>query len=189
MRVVPNMTVVDPADATELAAAIDAAADCAGPVYLRAQRGLVPEIFEPDGFEFELGRARVIRQGARLGLVSSGLGTVWALEAIDLLQDQGIDASLLHVSTLKPLDSEGVAAFASRHPSLVTIENHSVIGGLASAVAEVIASRGLGVRLRAIGLPDSWGESGSRDYLRQKLGLDGAGIASVAASELAKAAH
>jgi transketolase len=179
MRGIPGMTVVDPVDAVELAGAITALVARPGPAYLRGLRGAVPRLL-PDGYEFVVGRTHLLRDGAEVGLIGTGLGTQWALEAADLLTDSGVAASVLHVPTLKPLDAEAVADFCARFPSVTTVENHSTIGGLASAVAEVLAARGTGTRLRPLGVPDVWAPAGPQDYLRQQLGLDAKGIASTA---------
>jgi transketolase len=177
MRALPGMTVIDPADATEVAAAVPAAADHDGPVYVRGLRGAVAQLFEPEGFELRIGQARVLRGGGDAGIVATGLGTQWALEAAALLDDRGVDASLLHVPTLKPADGEAIAAFGAGFDIVTTVENHSTIGGLASVVAESLAARGVGTRVRALGIPDRWAPAGSLDYIRSLLGLDAAAIA------------
>jgi len=177
MRALPGMTVLDPADSTELAAAVAAAAEHDGPVYMRGLRGAVAQLFEPDGFEFEIGRARIVREGGDAGIVATGLGTQWALEAASLLADRGIEASVLHVPTLKPADSDAIAEFCGRFDRLTTVENHSVVGGLASVVADTVAARGVGTRVVALGVPDRWAPAGTLDYIRSQLRLDAAGIA------------
>ncbi len=176
MRAVPGMTVIDPLDATELAAAVHAAVAAGGPVYLRAERGEVPEILPP-GTGFEIGRTLLLRDGADAGLIGTGLGTRWALEAAEILAVHGVEAAVLHVPTLKPLDTGSVAGFASRFSAVMTLENHSVIGALGSAVCEVVAEAGLGCRVIRRGVPDIWAPAGPLDYLRRKLGLDADSIA------------
>jgi transketolase len=176
MRAVPGMTVIDPLDATELTAALHAAVDAGGPVYLRAERGDVPEILPP-GTEFVIGRSRLVRDGGDVGLLGTGHGTRWALEAAEILAADGIEAAVLHVPTLKPLDTDAIAAFAARFTSVTTIENHSVIGGLGSAVCEVVAEAGIGCRVRRLGVPDTWAPAGPLDYLRSKLRLDAESLA------------
>jgi transketolase len=177
MRALPGMTVLDPADSTELAAAVAAAAEHDGPVYMRGLRGAVAQLFEPVGFEFEIGRARIVREGGDAGIVATGLGTQWALETASLLAGRGIEASVLHVPTLKPADSDPIAEFCGRFDRLTTVENHSVVGGLASVVADTIAARGVGTRVVALGVPDRWAPAGTVDYIRSRLRLDAAGIA------------
>jgi transketolase len=177
MRTIPGMTVVDPLDATELAAALPAAVALGGPVYMRGQRGQVPRYFPPGAHDFRIGETYLLREGNDVGLIGTGLGTRWALEAADILTGRGVSAAVLHVPTLKPLDGAAVSDFARRFPAIATVENHSVVGGLGSAVAETLAEAGTGTRLRRLGVPDVWAPAGSLDYIRTELGLDGAAIA------------
>jgi transketolase len=178
MRALPGMTVIDPADATELAAAVRAAVAHDGPVYIRGQRGSVVQLFEPTGFEFAIGAPRVIREGEEAGLAATGLGTQWALEAAEVLAQRGIEAAVLHAPTLKPLDGDAIAAYCSRFAVVTTVENHSTVGGLADAMASVVADRGLGTRIVRLGVPDRWADAGSLAYIRAQLGLDADAIAS-----------
>jgi transketolase len=177
MRALAGMCVIDPADATELEAALWAAAEHPGTIYLRGLRGSVTELFEPEGFEFRIGEARVLLDGGDVALIGTGLGTQWALEAAQGLRREGVSASLLHVPTLKPLDDDAIAAFCAPFRTVTTVENHSTIGGLASAVSEVLARRGGGTKVRALGVPDRWAEAGSLDHIRTGLGLDAESIA------------
>jgi transketolase len=163
MRALPGMAVVDPADATELAAVVGAAAAWDGPVYVRGLRGAVEQIFDPDGFELEIGRARIVREGGDAALVSTGLGTQWALEAAALLAERGVEPTVLHVPTLKPADGDAIAEVAARFDRVTTVENHSTIGGLGSVVAETLAARGVGTRVVALGVPDRWAPAGTLD--------------------------
>ena len=176
MRAIPGMTVIDPLDATELGAALRAAVELDGPVYLRGLRGEVDAVLRPP-YELSLAESRLLRDGSDVGLVGTGLGTRWALEAAALLEGRGVSAAVLHVPVLKPFDAEGVAAFAARFAAVMSVENHSVIGGLGSAVAEALAERGSPSRLLRAGVPDRWGEAGPLDYLRLRLGLDGESLA------------
>jgi transketolase len=176
MRAVPGMTVIDPMDATELSAALRAAVEVPGPVYLRGLRGQVPAVLEAP-IEFTVGATRLVRGGGDLGFIGTGLGTCWALEAAEILGAAGIQAAVLHAPTLKPFDAEAVAAFARRSRVVVTVENHSIIGGLGSAVCEAIAEAGVPCRVARCGVPDTWGEAGPLDYLRSRLNLDGASLA------------
>jgi transketolase len=180
MRSLPGMTVVDPADATEVAAALRAAVAHEGPVYIRGQRGSVVQLFDPEGFELSIGEPRVIRDGADVGLVATGLGTHWALEATDVLAQRGVAAAILHAPTLKPLDGDAVAAFCSRFAAVTTVENHATVGGLADAIAAVVTDLGLDTRIVRLGVPDRWAEGGSLEYVRAQLGLDAGSIATVA---------
>ncbi len=182
MRAIPGMTVIDPMDATELASALRAAVDVPGPVYLRGLRGQVPEIIDP-ALEFVVGATRLLRDGPDVGFIGTGIGTSWALEAADMLAAAGVSAAVLHVPTLKPFDSQAVGHYASRVRAVVTVENHSVIGALGSAVCEAVAELGTPCQVRRLGVPDRWADAGPLDYLRARMGLDAAGLAT-AASEL-----
>jgi transketolase len=174
MRALPGMTVVDPADATETAAALEFAVAQPGPVYVRGLRGSVARLFDPNGFEL---RVRDVRSGDDVGLVSTGLGTQWALEAADLI---GPGAAVLHCPVLKPIDAAAVAQFCARFATVTTVENHSVVGGLGDAVADVVTREAIGTRVERLGVPDSWAPAGSLDYIRAALGLDAEGIARAA---------
>jgi transketolase len=171
MRALAGMTVIDPADATELAAALDLAVAASGSVYIRGLRGTVPRLFAADNFDL---RAREVAAGGEIAFVSTGLGTQWVLEAAELLEGR---ASILHVPVLKPFPAKAVASFASHFEAVATVENHSVIGGLGSAVAEALSEHGVGTRLRRLGVPDRWAPAGSVDHIRRELGLDACGIA------------
>jgi transketolase len=175
MRALPGMTVIDPADATELAAAVEFAAAQTGPVYVRGLRGNVRRLFAMDGFELT---AREVLSGGELGLISTGLGCEWALEAAELLGDR---VSLLHVPVLKPFPVDAVREFCARFETVSTIENHSTVGGLGSAVCELVAERGLSVTVRRLGVPDRWAPAGSLDHVRRELMLDAASIARMVA--------
>ncbi len=182
MRAIPGMTVIDPMDATELASALRAAVDVPGPVYLRGLRGQVPEIIDP-ALEFVVGATRLLRDGPDVGFIGTGIGTTWALEAADMLATAGVSAAVLHVPTLKPFDSQAVGRYTARFRAVVTVENHSVIGALGSAVCEAVAELGTPCQVRRLGVPDRWADAGPLDYLRARMGLDAAGLAT-AASEL-----
>jgi transketolase len=173
MRALAAMTVIDPADAGELAAALDFAVGLEGPVYIRGLRGRVASLFESR--DPALG-VREVRAGDETGLIGTGLGTQWALEAAGRVPGR---AAVLHVPVLKPLDSDAVVAWCGRFDEVTTVENHSTIGGLGSAVAEALSEAGSSTRLRRLGIPDRWAPAGSLDYIRAELGLDAAGIARV----------
>jgi transketolase len=179
MRAVPGMTVIDPMDATEVGAALRAAVDVRGPVYMRGLRGQVAEVLVPP-YDLPLGGSRLLRNGGDVAFIGTGLGTQWSLEATEVLAGRGVHASVLHVPTLKPFDSEGVAAFAAGFRDVLTVENHSVVGGLGSAVAETLARSGLGSRLHPVGIPDRSAEAGPLEYLRERLELDAEAIAATA---------
>lgn len=172
MRAMPNMTVVETGDATEMESILDPVVSVPGPVYVRMLRGEVPRLFDR-GEPFALGRARLLSKGEDLTLLSSGVCTEEAMRATALLKARGLGVRHLHVSTHKPFDDPALLeALASPRYGVITMENHTVIGGLGSAVAEAMAERGLGKRLRRIGIADSFAHGGSRPYLMRKYGLD-----------------
>jgi transketolase len=157
MRAVPNMTVVDVADATQIRAALPFIKDVPGPVYLRLKRGEVPVIFE-EGHEFSLTRAQTLVEGSDLALIASGMMLSSVISAAGTLAASGASVSVVNVAVIKPLDTETIARTVSKAEAVITAENHSVIGGLGSAVAETIAEAGLGRPLRRIGVRDTFAE-------------------------------
>jgi len=169
MRAVPNMTVIVPADGIETALAVRAAADFNGPVYVRLGRGKVPTIFD-DSYRFSIGKGVQLRAGNDLTLIGTGLMTAQALLAADILQQEGISARVLHIATIKPLDEELILAAARETGAILTAEEHSVIGGLGGAVAELLAER-CPVRLKRVGIQDRFGLSGKGDELLKYFGL------------------
>jgi transketolase len=171
MRSVPGLTVIDPCDATETAQATAAIAVHDGPVYMRLLRGVVPVVLDPAEYRFELGRAQLLRDGADVAIISSGIMTPRALDAARQLEADGVHAAVLHVSTLKPFDRATVAALLAKVPRVITAENHVVVGGLASAVADLAVDERLPIRLKRVGLPDSFCASGSLPYLAERYGM------------------
>lgn len=177
MRAMPGMTVLDPCDAVELYQATKAIAKFDGPVYMRLQRGEVPVFFDADRYEFALGKARILHSGGDdLLIISLGLMTRHAFEAVQALEKDGIKPTLVHVSTLKPFDSELILEQITKIKAIVTCENHSVIGGLGSCVAETAALNGVRIVLRMVGVQDVYATFGSTPYLFRKYGLDSAAI-------------
>ena len=164
MRGLPNMAVISPADAVETRLATAAIADWPGPVYMRLGRYPVPDLFGPD-YRFEVGKAVTLREGGDVAIFATGHMTWKALEAAELLAADRIEARVINVSTIKPLDEAAVRDAAARFPLLVTVEEHSIIGGLGSAVAECVSGlRGAPPLLR-LGVRDQFGESGLADEL------------------------
>jgi transketolase len=184
MRSIPNLTVIDPCDATEVMQAVQAIAEYDGPVYMRLPRGQVPVVLDPAAYQFDLNRAQRLRNGDEIGIISTGLMTAKALEAAKTLADQGIESTVLHVPTLKPLDAAAIVELASEADVLVTVENHVVTGGLGSAVADLIVSCQTKNRLIKIGIPDQFIECGSLPYLHGKYGLTAANIVSTVTAAL-----
>lgn len=171
MRALPNMTVVDVADAVETRQVAAAVADVPGPVYVRLKRGEIPVIFDDDHV-LRLGRAEVVLRGRDVAVLASGMMLAAALAASRVLGSHGVSVAVVNVATIKPLDSAAVLDAARGMRLVVTAENHSVIGGLGSAVAEAMAEAGLGCPLRRVGLRDTFAE-GSLDapFLFKKYGL------------------
>ena len=169
MRTLPNMTVINPADAKEAEAAVLAAIDYQGPVYIRLGRAETKDIHD-DSYHFEWGKAEVLRQGSDVTIFATGIMTAKALDAAETLAKQGVQAEVINVHTIKPLDEETVIASAKKTGKVVTTEEHSIIGGLGSAVAEVLA-RQCPTKQAFVGVQDSFGESGSPDDLLEKYGL------------------
>lgn len=169
MRAIPNMQVFVPADPAETRQVVYAAAKINGPVYIRTARYAVPPIFGED-YKFEPGKAALLEDGTDITIVATGIMTVKAIDAVRELKSAGISAGLLHVPSIKPFDSAAVAAVAKKTGHIVTIENHSIIGGLGSAVAEAMAECGCG-KLKRLGVLDQFGESGDDDALFEKYGL------------------
>ena len=171
MRALPNMTVIDVADAVETRQVVAAIADVPGPAYVRLKRGEIPVIFD-DSHVLRLGRASVVLAGTDVALFASGMMLAEALAAARVLGAHGVSVSVINVPVIKPLDSATVLSAAAGARLVVTAENHSIIGGLGSAVAETIAEAGLGRPLRRVGLRDTFAE-GSLDapFLFGKYGL------------------
>ena len=169
MRTLPNMTVINPADAKEAEAAVLAAIDYQGPVYIRLGRAETKDIHD-DSYHFEWGKAEVLRQGSDVTIFATGIMTAKALDAAETLAKQGVQAEVINVHTIKPLDEETVIASVKKTGKVVTAEEHSIIGGLGSAVAEVLA-RQCPTKQAFVGVQDSFGESGSPNDLLEKYGL------------------
>ncbi|WP_417725501.1 transketolase family protein [Salipiger sp.] len=172
MRGMPNLTVIDPCDAVETAQATHAIADHPGPAYMRLLRGKVPEVLGEYGYEFEIGKAKVIRDGTDVLFVSSGFMTMRTLDAATALARDGISCAVLHSPTIKPLDEATIAREAARGGRLVvTAENHSITGGLGEAVAGALMRRGIHVPFRQVALPDEFLDAGALPTLHDQYGL------------------
>ena len=184
MRVVPNMTVIVPADATETEKAVRAAVDYHGPVYIRLGRMALPVLFD-QRYPFQIGRAVVLREGRDLTLIANGIMVAEALIAAEELEARGIQAGVFNMATVKPIDREAIIAAARASGAIVTAEEHSIIGGLGSAVAEVLAEE-CPVPLVRVGIQDTFGESGHPDELLPKYGLTAADLGTAAEKVLAR---
>ncbi|MBO4899248.1 MAG: transketolase family protein [Lachnospiraceae bacterium] len=176
MRTIPGMTVIVPADDTEARAAVHAAVDYVGPVYLRFGRSAVPVINDPATYKFEMGKGVVLREGKDVTIVATGIMVANALDAAEALAAEGIDAEVINIHTIKPLDEDLIIKSATKTGKVVTAEEHSVIGGLGSAVCDCLSAKHP-VPVYKIGINDQFGESGSAGALVEKYGLDAAGVA------------
>lgn len=169
MRVLPNMTVVSPADAVEARFATIAAYKTPGPFYLRLTRFAVPVIFD-ENYKFELGKGVTLKEGNDVTIIATGLMVSKSLEAVDILKQEGINARLINIHTIKPIDKDIIIKAAIETGAIVTCEEHSVIGGLGSAVAEVLAEN-YPVRMKRVGIMDKFGKSGKPEELLAMYGL------------------
>lgn len=191
MRAIPNMTILETGDATEVESVLDVAHAIPGPVYIRMLRGEVPRLF-PKNEPMVFGRARVLTPGnaadpADIVILTSGISTEEALRAVPALERAGVSVTHLHINTLKPFDDPTVTAAvkAARH-GVITMENHLITGGLGSAVAEVMADNGIGVPLHRIGLRDTYAHGASQAYLLKEYGLDARALVSTAEQALGR---
>ena len=183
MRAIPGMTVIVPADDVEAKAAVRAAYEFDGPVYMRFGRLAVPVFNDPDTYEFQIGKGVVLREGTDVTVVATGLMVAEALAAADELAEKGVSAEVINIHTIKPLDEELVRASAAKTGHVVTAEEHSVIGGLGDAVLAALAESP--VPTRKLGVNDVFGESGPAVDLLHKYGLDAAGVVSAVEALLA----
>ena len=175
MREIPGMVVINPSDDVEARAAVKAAYDHVGPVYLRFGRLAVPVINDNDDYKFEIGKGVVLREGKDVTIVATGLCVSSALEAADMLAEDGIEAKVINIHTIKPIDADLLVEAAKETGKIVTVEEHSVIGGLGGAVCEVLSEK-CPVPVKRIGVKDVYGESGPAVKLIEKYGLDGKGV-------------
>jgi len=176
MRALPNMTVLEVGDATEVEGVLDLACDIPGPVYIRMLRGEVPRLF-PAGEPMRLDAPRILSSGTDVALVTSGITTEEALRATGALRLKGVSVGHVHVSTLKPFTPARIAdALASARSGVVTMENGSVVGGLGTVVAESMVALGISKPLVRLGLPDSFAHGASRAFLAREYGLDASAL-------------
>lgn len=175
MRTIPGMVVINPSDDVEARAAVKAAYEHEGPVYLRFGRLAVPVINDREDYKFELGKGVVLREGKDITLIATGLPVAETLEAAEKLAADGIDAKVINIHTIKPLDEELIVEAAKETGKVVTIEEHSVIGGLGSAVCDVLSEKAP-TKVLKIGINDTYGESGPAVELVKKYGLDAESI-------------
>ncbi|WNG82442.1 transketolase C-terminal domain-containing protein [Mycobacterium sp. ITM-2016-00316] len=170
-RGVPNLTIVDPCDSVDIEQAVPQLAEHAGPTYLRLLRGNVPTVLDEYDYRFELGKAKVLRDGSDVVLISSGLMTMRALQAAEQLAAHHVDVAVVHTPTIKPFDAETVLAQVDTDRLVVTCENHTVIGGLFETVASAVVQRGLGKQITPVALPDEFLAAGALPTLHDRYGL------------------
>ena len=170
MRAIPGMTVINPADAVEARAAVEAAINFYGPVYIRFGRYAVPVINDKDSFKFEIGKGTTMREGKDVTIVATGMLVSMALEAAEILKNEGIDTRVINISTIKPIDKDIILDAARATGAIVTAEEHSIIGGLGSAVSEVVCE-GCPVPVIKLGIEDKFGRSGKVPPLLEAYGL------------------
>ena len=187
LRGCPNLTIVDPCDSVDIEQAVPQLAAHAGPTYLRLLRGAVPTVLDEYGYRFELGKAAELRTGRDVVLISTGLMTMRALQAAARLEADHVDVAVLHVPTIKPLDREAILRAARTDRLVVTLENHTVIGGLAESVASTLAFAGVGTRVVPIALPDEFLAAGALPTLHDRYGLSTDSIVSKVKAELGRA--
>ena len=175
MRVIPGMTVINPCDDVEARAAVKAAYEMEGPVYMRFGRLAAPVINDEDNYKFEIGKGILMRQGSDITIVATGLMVSYALEAAEKLAEEGISAEVINIHTIKPLDEDIIVKSAEKTKNVFTVEEHSVIGGLGSAVCDALSVK-CPTKVTKIGVNDVFGHSGPALELIKEFGLDGEGI-------------
>ena len=176
VRTIPNMTILECGDATEVESVIALAHEIPGPVYVRILRGEVPRLF-PETEPMQLGKARVLSTGKDITIISSGICTEEAMRVTSLLRQLGVGIQHLHISTHKPFNDPVVLdALAKNQKGVITMENHTIVGGLGTSVAEMIAENGLGNKLVRLGLQDVYAHGASKPYLMKKYGFDAMGL-------------
>ncbi|MDO4513971.1 MAG: transketolase family protein [Lachnospiraceae bacterium] len=175
MRTIPGMVVMCPSDDVEAVACVKAAYEHQGPVYMRFGRFAVPVINDRPDYHFEIGKGDVVKEGKDLTIVATGLCVASALEAAEMLKADGVDAEVINICTIKPLDEDLIIASAKKTGKVVTVEEHSVIGGLGSAVCDALCEKAP-TPVCKLGMQDKFGESGSAQALMEKYKLDGKGV-------------
>lgn len=172
MRAIPRLTIIDPCDALDIEQAVPAIAEYKGPVYMRLLRGNVPLVLDEYNYKFELGKAKVLREGREVLIISSGLMTMRALEAAAALQKDSVGATVLHVPTIKPLDEATILSEVSKGDRLVVVaENHSIVGGLGEAIAGLLLRSRLAPKFVSVALPDAFLDAGALPTLHDRYGI------------------
>ncbi|RJP20656.1 MAG: transketolase family protein [Candidatus Abyssobacteria bacterium SURF_5] len=172
MRSFANMTVIVPADAIETARAVSASLEWPGPVYMRIGRGLEPAAYENDRYDFQVGKSVLMRDGSDVTVISCGMAVLAAIETSRSLEQEGLSVRVVNMHTIKPIDRDAIVKAARETRYIITAEEHNIIGGLGSAVAEVLAEEGLPVKLKRLGIPDEYSEIGYPEFLYNRYNLD-----------------
>lgn len=182
VRSIPNLTILEPADAIELEQMVPAMIHHNGPVYMRLYRKAAPAVHKED-YRYQMGKADLLKEGKDVSIICSGMMVSEALEAAEKLQKHGVDAEIINIHTIKPLDQEAIIKSAKKTGVVVTAENHNILGGLRSAVAEVLTEN-YPVKIYPVGVKDVKGEVGKLPYLREQFGLTAAAIISTVGKAL-----
>lgn len=187
MNALPNMTMVAPCDAEQCKKVLRASLDYAGPMYIRIPRGEEPLVYEQGyDYHFEIGKANVIKEGKDLNIIATGMGVYGAVKAARSLEEQGYDVGVIDMHTIKPIDKDAIISAAKASGNLITVEDHNILGGLGSIVADVLMEAGVYASLRKIGVPDTFVEFGYPEELYPYYKMDAAGIEEVALEQLKK---
>ena len=187
MRTLPGMTIFEPTDSVQLRQALPAIVEHPGPVYIRMRRRCAESVFDADSYTFRWGKADTLREGSDVTIIASGLCVANALQAAELLAAEGVQARVINMHTLKPLDDEAVVQAAKETGAIVTAENHNIIGALGSAVAEVLAEQ-YPAPLERVGIRDHFGQVGKIPYLMEVFGITAKDIAVAARKAMARKA-
>ncbi len=176
MRSMASMTVIVPADAIETARAVSACVEWPGPVYMRIGRGLEPPAYEDESYDYEIGKSVLMREGSDITVICCGVAVSAAVDVSRTLEKDGLSVRVVNMHTVKPLDRDAVLKAAKETKFIITAEEHSIIGGLGSAVAEALAEEGAGVKLMRLGVPDEYSEIGYPEALYNRYKLDAGGM-------------
>ncbi|MEB3100557.1 transketolase family protein [Ferviditalea candida] len=185
-RAIPNLTVICPADANQCARIVRKSMTYPGPMIIRIARGAEPDVYADQNYEFEIGKAITIKEGGDLTLIGTGSAVYWALMAAKELAQEGIQAKVIDMHTIKPFDAEAVISAAKETGCVITVEDHSINGGLGAAVAEVLAENSIGCKFKRIGLPDKFAILGEPNEVYEYYGMAPKGVAETARTVLSK---
>lgn len=181
MNSLPNMTMIAPCDAEQCKKVLRKSLNYPKPIYIRIPRGEEPLVYNQDyDYDFEIGKANVIQEGTDLNIIGTGMGVYGAVQAARQLEEEGFSVGVIDMHTIKPIDKDAVIHVAKKSGAIITVEDHNILGGLGSIVADVLMEAGVFARLKKIGIPDTFVEFGYPEELYPYYGMDGAGIAKTA---------